>query len=780
MTRRTRSAAVAGWLLVLAACGYWATQRLVLTTDMSAFLPPAASRAQEVLIGQLRNGITSRLLLVAIEDAHPGELARVSGKLAENLSRNTLFETVANGDRSRAGKDLGQIFALRYLLSPGVVASRFTVEGLREALQESLALLASPLSAESRQWLAPDPTGEMRQLAGLFARSNGPATQDGVWFSKDGRRALLIVETRAAGFDLDAQERALADIQRAFTDTQPAGARLRIAGPGFAAVSARATVERDAARSSLLAAIGILAILLLAYRSPYPVLFSALPAASGLLVGITAVSLWFGPVHGITVAFAAILIGEAVDYPTYLYAQAGRGEALEATLARIGGTLCLAVLTTACGALAMLLSSFHGLAQLGLLTIAGVVTAGLVTRWVLPALTPAGILERKLVRLPFKAPLGVTPLARYAWPAVALAAAASLIVVLQSSRLWDDDLSNLTPVSEDIKRLDRELRSQLGAPDPRFLVFATAADREMLLQKSERIGLVLDGVVKNGGIGGFEMAARFVPSRQVQEARRAALPDAATLAGNLEKAMADLPFRPGLFAPFLADVARARAQPLLVPEALRGTSIGAKVGSLLVPAAGGWAALVPISDVRDAGALESALRASGERDVQLLDLKREADSLVAGYRAEALRLLGIGLACIALLVYAGLRSLAATARVLAPVVAATLLDVATLALSGVPLTLFHLVALLLVIGVGTNYALFFNRPRHNHGERELMLLSLGVASVATIISASALATSGTPVLRAIGMTAAIGTLYALMLCALLAPRASNGASAHVT
>ncbi|MEK6244721.1 MAG: MMPL family transporter [Pseudomonadota bacterium] len=640
---------------------------------------------------------------------------------------------------------------------------------MHEALQESLALLASPLSAEFRAWLAPDPTGEMRRLAGLLAQSGAPVTQDGVWFSKDGKRALLIAETRAPGFDLDAQEQALASIHRTFAEVSPAGARLRIAGPGLAAVTGRATVERDAARSSLIATIGILAILLLVYRSPYPVLFSALPAASGMLVGVTAVSLWFGQVHGITVGFAAILIGEAVDYPTYLYAQAGRGEALGATLGRIGATLRLAVLTTACGSLAMLLSSFHGLAQLGLLTIAGVITAGLVTRWVLPALTPAKILERKLVRLPFNWALPDAPARRYAWPAVGVLAAAALVVVLQNDKLWDDDLSNLAPLPEDIKTLDRELRSQLGAPDPRYLILATAADREQLLQKSERIATVLDGIVKSGGITGYELAANYVPSRQMQEARSAALPDAATLAANLDKAMAGLPFRPGLFAPFLADVARAREQPLLVPEALRGTAIGAKVGSLLVPTANGWAALAPVSGVREPQALDAALRSSGERDVLLFDLKQEADALVAGYRAEALRLLGIGLFCIALLVYAGLRDLAATGRVLAPVLAATLMVVATFSVFSVQLTLFHLVALLLVIGVGTNYALFFNRPQHNHDERALMLLSLAVASLATLISASALATSGTPVLRAIGLTAAIGTVYALVLCALLAP-----------
>src|SRR5688572_803786 len=93
-------AAIAAWLLLLAACGGWLAQRLVLTTDMSAFLPPAASQAQEVLIGQMRSGIASRLLLVSLEGAERGSLAKASGALAERLLASGRFDSVANGDRA--------------------------------------------------------------------------------------------------------------------------------------------------------------------------------------------------------------------------------------------------------------------------------------------------------------------------------------------------------------------------------------------------------------------------------------------------------------------------------------------------------------------------------------------------------------------------------------------------------------------------------------------------------------------------------------------------------
>src|SRR5262249_47934134 len=106
----------------------------------------------------------------------------------------------------------------------------------------------------------------------------------------------------------------------------------------------------------------------------------------------------------------------------------------------------------------------------------------------------------------------------------------------------------------------------------------------------------------------------------------------------------------------------------------------------------------------------------------------------------------------------GLRSPARAARVLVPVLAALVLDVAILLGAGIRISLFNLVALLLVVGIGLNYALFFNRPAPDREERERTLLSLAVCCGTTLCAFGCLAFSHTPVLRAIGITVALGTI----------------------
>jgi len=253
----------------------------------------------------------------------------------------------------------------------------------------------------------------------------------------------------------------------------------------------------------------------------------------------------------------------------------------------------------------------------------------------------------------------------------------------------------------------------------------------------------------------------------MQQARLAALPPADALQARLREAAAGLPFRDGVFAPFLAAVEQARAGPLLDRAQLGDTALGARVDALLYRFEAEWIALVPLSGVSDPVALRSLLVPLGASGVSLVDLKAEADTLVAGYRAQSLRLIAIGLFCVAALVYAGTRSLSATLRTLLPVVAAVAVTMAALLAAGQRLTIFHLAALLLVVGVGLNYALFFNRRATIAGDDERTLLALLVAAAATLLAALALAASRTPLLGAIGTTAALGTAVAFATSAML-------------
>jgi predicted exporter len=217
-----------------------------------------------------------------------------------------------------------------------------------------------------------------------------------------------------------------------------------------------------------------------------------------------------------------------------------------------------------------------------------------------------------------------------------------------------------------------------------------------------------------------------------------------------------------VFDAFLADVAAAREAPLLDRAALQGTGLGLRVDSLVVEHGAHWYALLPLRGVADAGAIGLAVTNAGG---VMLDLKRDADALYHEYRARAAVFAGIGAAAIALLLLLALRDPVRLWEALAPLAAAQVLTWTLLLALGERLTLFHLVAMLLVAGVGSNYSLFFEHETLRRGDPRRTVVSVLLCAASTVLAFGLLATARAPVLSAIGSTVALGASLSLLFSA---------------
>ncbi|NMG54449.1 MMPL family transporter [Aromatoleum aromaticum] len=753
------------------------------TSDLSAFLPASPTAEQQVLVDQLRDGMVSRLLLLGIEGGDAATRAALSRELARRLRTDTAFGVVANGEPVHRERDQALLFGNRYLLSPAVTPQRFSAEGLHAAISESVDLLASPLGMLTKSLLPRDPTGEMMQLLERLDGDARPALVEGTWASRDGRRALLLAQTRAAGSDLDAQQEAIAKVREAFTtvaQAQHAGdARLLLSGPGVFAVASRATIQDEVLRLTLVSITLIVTLLLFIYRSATALLLGLLPVVCGALAGVVAVSLGFGVVHGITLGFGTTLIGEAVDYAIYLFVQsAPAGERNEAErrpgIAAFWPTIQLGVLTSICGFATLLFSGFPGLAQLGLYSVAGLVAAVATTRFVLPHLLPSGFAIRDVTPLGMQLQHLLVNARHLRWGIVALALAAAAVIHVNRDRVWNRELAALSPVPAADQALDLALRSDLGAPDVRHLVVVSGRDAESALQAAEAVGARLQQLANEGAIGGFESPALYLPSPATQLARRASLPEPAELGRRLELATTGLPLPAARLGPFVDDVAAARERAPLTRADLDGTSFALAVDSLLIPQRDHWIALLPLrapsdgpfAHAIDPNRVRTALEATDARAL-FIDLKGESDRLYSGYLNEALLLALAGVAAIVALLGLVLRSAARVLRVLAPLVAAVLVVVAGLVLAGVTLTILHLVGLLLIVAVGSNYALFFDGSESSGGPTPRTLASMLFANLTTVAGFGVLAFSSVPVLQAIGGTVGPGAILALLFAAVL-------------
>jgi predicted exporter len=775
------------WLALLAIAA-WQAARTPIRTDLSVFLPRSPALEQQILIEQLRAGALARLVLVGIEGGTAEQRAEASRALAAALRADKQFAQVANGDGQSLQADRAFVFRQRYLLSPTVDAARFSVDGLRTAISETIEAVASPAGMLAASLLPRDPTGETLQLIDSLAGPVAPRREAGVWSARDGQRALLMVALHAPLIDSDGQQRALATLDQTFAALNLPDLRLLKIGPAVFAAESRERIITEAAALSTLSTVLVVALLWFAYRSVRTLLLGLVPVACGVLAGFAVVGAGFGYVHGVTLAFGVTMIGEAVDYAVYLFVQAegGHGPVNSATWQqRLWPTLRLGMATSIAGFGVLLLSGFPGLAQPGLFAIAGLIAAALATRYGLPLLVPHGFKLRDLSAIGARLEAGMQRLARWRrW--IWLPCLASVVIIgAHADRLWQRELTALSPVPLEARQLDARLRADLGAPDVRYIVAVPANDREAALRGAEATAVQLAPLLQQGVLSHFDTPTRWLPSEATQRARQAALPPAAELQSRLQQALQGLPLRPEKLQGFVEDVERARRGPLLTADSLAGTSLGLGLQSLLVereaPAAGepSWLALLPLHGV--AGAAEvTALRAALARvdgtgpTPLLLDTKTATDTMYADYLREAAWLSGGAGLAIVLLLAASLRSLPRLARVVLPLAAAVLCVIGGLVAAGVPLTLLHLVGLLLVVAVGSNYSLLFDRRGRleasaSRSDTMRLLVSVALAMATTVLTFGVLAFSSVPVLGMIGSTVAPGVALAFVFSAALAP-----------
>ncbi|MEX3925284.1 MMPL family transporter [Paraburkholderia sp. BR10936] len=789
--------AVAVWLLCLVACAV-AIGRANFTADLSAFLPRSPSPTQQVLVDQLRDGLASRLILIGIDGGYESTRAELSRRVAASLRADPQFVAIHNGSGQNDARDEQFMFAHRYVLSPAVTPQHFTEQGLHEALGESLDLLTSSAGLVAKDLLPRDPTGEVAAMVGQLDSAAQPASRGGVWASRDGRRAVLVAQTAAAGSDTDAQSRAIDAVRAAFaaaTRTLPNASAYQVSltGPGVFGVATRDAIRHDVERLSTLSLVLIVALLLTLYRSPRTLGLGLLPVFSGVAAGIATVSLVFGTVHGLTLGFGTTLMGEAVDYSIYLFVQSSQGgprgapqgrESMRAWLAAYWPTIRLGVLTSVCGFATMLFSGFPGLVQLGLYSIAGLLSAALVTRFVLPQLSGGAVAIRDVSRIGAALARLAHAAPRLRWPLAALVLAALASLWLHRDDLWSHELAALSPVPAASQALDTRLRADVGAPDVRYLVVIPAASEQAALEGAEKVGAQLEPLVERGVLGGFESPARYLPSDATQRARLASLPGNDVLTARLQEALRNQPVdvRPDAFAPFLADVEAARNAPLVTRADLKGTSMALAVDALLTQRDGQWSAMLALRAPRhsqgaqavntpslDASSVSGAVARANVPGALFVDMKAEADRMYVDYVHEDIRLSLAGFAVIVVLLVFALRSFSRAARALAPLVAAVLVVAAGFALAGVSLTILHLVGMLLIVAVGSNYALFFCKRDDEAGITPRTLVSLLVANLATVAGFGLLSLSHVPLLETFGLTVGPGAMLALVFAAILAP-----------
>ena len=759
---------VALWLLFL---GFAAltVARASYVSDMSAFLPTNPTKNQEILIEQLTNGSLSRTIVIGIDGLPSEALAKASKELAGAMRASQYFSVVQNGDADTTRTDQAFIFSNRYIISPTTV-EHFTESGLMASISDSIDLLASPLGLFIKRVFRQDPTGELVSIIKNLGLTERMELSQGVWMANSGQRALILAQTTSVGTDTDNQALAIHFIRTQFVKLKEQfghSISTKMTGAPVFSVNSRETIQSQVMLFSIIGLGAICCLYFWVFRSLRIFFLGSLPILTGVLTGIATVSLGFDKVHAITIGFGSTLIGEAVDYSIYYFAQAQKERS--DWKSKIWPTIRLGTLISITGFLALVASDFPGLSQLSLFTISGLVSAILVTRYVLPSFDGDSLPKNDVI-----GSVGnrVNLIRRYLAPARYLgyfAAALMAVSMFLGNGSWSNQISDLSPISKTDKALDQQLRSDIGATGTRHLVVIRTKSEESALQSTEALSWLLQPLVEDGTIAGFDSATKLLPSNKTQELRRSSIPTKDVLQTRLSQAIKFLPVKLETLDPFMADAESARSGDPITQESFRGTSLIELLRSMIYKSGNDWISIVPLKDrpgtPLDAEVIKKLVIEHPELGGQYVDLLSESNSMYSQYVSGTLASCVLGGVAIFGLLALSLRSIKAAISVTLPLLLSVTIVAGLLGLLGVDLTLLHAVGFLLIVAIGSNYALLaYKDPVSLDNET---VGALVIACISTVMGFGVLGFTDVPVLKAIGQTVAPGALLTLLFSLLI-------------
>jgi predicted exporter len=739
---------------------------LPLRTDLLALLPreerdPVLQHANETVTRNL-----SRRIIVLVGHQVRDIARAAADELTRDLAASGVLEPSGDVSADRL-KRLGQLyFPYRQGLMAPADHARLAANRGEEIAERAMAQIFAVGGIVNARLLRTDPFLLLQAfMIDLPLPLSRLALDDGMLTVTDHDIEWIAVLGKLTGepFALETQERLVGTVQQSAARLQSryAGLKLKRLGAVFFAQQGSRRALTEASWLSSASILGSMALIISVFRRLVPLLGNMLVVVVGIGVGLAA-SLWlFGDLHVAALLLGTSLIGMAVDYglfyTTSVFDPTAKTPFERLQLTIRGMTLGLA--TTLLGYGALMLAPFPGLRQLAVFSVIGLAAAFLTVVLWLPRLD-RGKPSPQGRRLLLAAERAADFWQAHKWRPVRVASLAVAVVVAGAGLLsfrTDDDVRRLQTLAPDLLREEEEIRELIGVTAANQYLLIEAIDDETALRRSEAIQPILAQLVQSAAITGALTPAMFVPSAERQsENRRLML--SALEEPLLARHLATLGLPPAEVKATASD-----RRVLTLNEALASDAVPFLRDLVLGPGLH----VVTLQGLAQVEAVRAAV--AGIPGVRFVDPTADFSSLLGKYRIRAMVLT----AASALIMFVGLAwryGLSGSAWVMLPAGIAVVLVPAFMAILGESYTFFHAMAQVILLAIGTDYAIFCAE-----GASSTSLLAVWLAATTSLLSFGLLAFSSVPAVHGFGSAMLIG----IILSAALAPLA-NRARRRVT
>ena len=296
-----------------------------------------------------------------------------------------------------------------------------------------------------------------------------------------------------------------------------------------------------------------------------------------------------------------------------------------------------------------------------------------------------------------------------------------------------------------------------------------------MLERTEQLEPLVGRAREAGFLAGATLATTLLPSERTQRQRLDYMRGISDLSQRMETATANMPFSATAFDPFVADVARTVSGGTLVNQATwQSTRFGQLAAFSVYETDEQWVSQSMLYGLTDPQRMQELLTALP--GTSLVDLRSASIALVDAYRQRILSMLALTSLLALLLLWWRIGLGRRMLWVAGSIVAALSLTVVLKAWLFGGLSLFALMACVLVAGLGLDYGLFCSRTGEAQASAAATAHAVRACALSTFAAFAVLAFSPIPVLQDIGFTVATGVAltFLLMLAGRGRPAESSG------
>ncbi len=749
------------WLLGMILIGFLGVQALTrdwLETSFLALLPANEQQPEIAKAIQQHNELINKKVIWLAGAATSQEAIAHAQKLKQQLEQSQLFNKVVLEFPQQAYfKQYQQLFPYRYQLLDEQSRAILKTHP-EELLKQNLRMLDSPIAQLQTADFEHDPL----LIFSRYFNTQNPIKlnlEQGIVILSDQHQfwALVLTDLQDDRLQLDKLETLLSLVNSAESQIKTAGGELLVSGmPLFTAHGAQ-SAKQEISTVGIGSSIGIIVLLWLTFRSVRPLLLSALAIGSGLFAALVVCVLFFGKIHILTLVFGASLIGVADDYAQHFLCDSF-GEKdwnPRKSLKFILPGLSLGLASNLLSYAGLGFSPFPGLQEVALFSAIGLLVAWLTVVLLFPLL---------LTGFKFDHQPGILKLTTYweehwpLWIAKRRRWLGILMLVFIAGGLWmltpQDDVRLLQSAPADLLQTADKIRSLLPITRDNQFFLVSGKDQADWYQNERKLLERLQALKLQKALTSYEGLSQYWPDTNQQQQNYRLLKQQMVDSGMLELYMTGLGFDGDAFTNELKQFKAAESNTLPLQDWLAGTDEN-KQSLWLGCDADHCQSTVALTGISNAATLSALQELPG---VAWVDQVESVSSLFARYRIRASILLAaaFSLALAGLGFKFGWRN---AVTVMAVPVVSLAVSLAMLGWFNQLFSLFNLFALLLVLGIGVDYGLFFFMA----GDRRAST-SLGVtlSALTTLLAFGLLATSSTEIVHAFGFTLTAGIVTALL------------------